>query len=160
MPKKAKEMIAVRLDPSDRRLLKALVRRLGVSESELLRYAIKTALADFAPLSDPAREGGELINAFLQHPLEKLRWLGLDENRLDEILHGDLQDESLRVAREDLEVLLTGRAAKGYAQWWGAMVKGETMPESFMTTPSAYLHHKYVEPLRNAKLAEETEKRG
>ncbi len=34
MAKDVKEMVAVRLDPADRRLLKALCRRLRVSESD------------------------------------------------------------------------------------------------------------------------------
>jgi hypothetical protein len=149
MAKDVKEMVAVRLDPVDRRLLKALSRRLRVSESEFLRYAIKTALGDFAPLSDQAKEGAALLPAFLQHPAEKSRFLGLDAKRLDQILNADLEDESLRVSLEDLELLVRGNGGKGYAQWFAAMVTGKAKPQLFMTTASSYLQEKYVEPLRD-----------
>src|SRR3990172_10659624 len=108
MAKETKEMVAVRLDPADRRRLKTIAKRLGASESDFLRYAIKAALEDFAPLTDQSKEGAELLSAFVDHADEKSRWLGLDRSKLDSILHGDLEDESLRVAAEDLDVLLRG----------------------------------------------------
>ena len=155
MAKDVKEIVAVRLDPADRRLLKTLSRRLRVSESDFLRYAIKTAVQDFAPLKDQAKEGAELLAAFLQHPAEKSRLLGLDAKRLDEILNADLEDEALRVASRDLELLVQGSVGKEYMQWYSAMLNGEAKPESFMATPSSYLQQKYVEPLRYAAMVEE-----
>lgn len=148
MAKDVKEMVAVRLDPADRRLLKALCRRLRVSESELLRYAIKATLEDFESLSDQAKKGAALLPAFLQNPAGKSRFLGLDAKRLDEILHTNLEDESLRVSSEDLELLVRGNGGNDYAQWFAAMVIGKAKPEVFMTTASSYLQQKYVEPLR------------
>src|SRR5688572_16685454 len=125
MAKETKEMVAVRLDPADRRRLKAIAKRLEVSESDFLRYAIKTALEDFAPLTDQSNEGAELLAAFVDHSDDKSRWLGLDRAKLDSILHGDLENEGLRVAAEDVEVLLRGHGGKEFHDWQMAIAKGE-----------------------------------
>ncbi len=117
--------------------------------------SIKTAVQDFAPLKDQAKEGAELLSAFLQHPAEKSRLLGLDAKRLDEILNADLEDESLRVSSEHLELLVQGRLSKDYIEWYGSIVGGESKTEGFMATPSSFLQHKYVEPLRYAAMVEE-----
>jgi predicted DNA-binding protein len=148
MAKETKEMVAVRLDPADRRRLKAIAKRLGVSESDFLRYSIKTALEDFAPLTDQAKEGQELLAAFVDHPDEKSRWLGLDRAKLDEILHGDLENEHLRVDAEDLEVLLRGPGGKGFHEWQMAIAKGEKQVPFSVYGPATYLKDKYVENLR------------
>ena len=155
LTKEAKEMVALRLDPSDRRRLKAVAGRLRVSESDLMRYAIKAALEDFAPLADQGKEGAELLSAFLRHSGEKSRLLGLDVGKLDEVLHGDLEDERLRVTSEDIGLLVRGRGAKEFHEWERALVEGTKRPEIFMLTPSAFLTQKYVERLRYEKMAEE-----
>lgn len=159
MAKESKEMVAVRLDPADRRRLKAVVQRLGVSESDFLRYAIKAALEDFAPLTDQSNEGAELLSAFVDHADEKSRWLGLDREKLDSILHGDLEDEALRVEAEDLDVLLRGHGGKGFYEWQKGIASGTTVLPFFASGPTTYLKDKYVERLRYGKEADEEAER-
>jgi len=148
MAKEAKEMVAVRLDPADRRKAKVIADRLGVSESDLLRYAIKVALEDFSPLTDGAKEGAELFEAFLQHGPEKARWLDLDTDKLDRILHDDLQNEDLRVGREDMRIAMGASGGTGYHDWLMKYISGELKPWVRELPTSTYLHQKYVEPLR------------
>jgi len=57
MAKEAKEMVAVRLQPSARRKIKALASRLKANESDILRFAIEVALEELSPLCDPVLEG-------------------------------------------------------------------------------------------------------
>jgi hypothetical protein len=148
MAKEVKEMVAVRLEPTDRRRLKAITARLQISESDFLRYAIKVSLEEFAPLVDPAKEGAQLLEAFLEHTNEKSGWLDLDRAKLDGILHGDLEDERLRVAEEDIELLLKGRVGRGYHQWLTDNATSMRTPPAFFLTPFVYLREKYVEQQR------------
>ncbi len=154
MAKETKEMVAVRLDPWDRRKLKAVAKRLKVSESDFLRYAIKVAIEDFSPLVDQSKEGAQLLSAFVQHIDEKSRWLELDRAKLDYILHGDLEDEARRVAAEDIELLLKGSVGKGYHEWLMDMSSQKRAPASFMLSRFAYLMEKYVEPTRDEEWIE------
>ncbi len=160
MTKKPKEMIALRLDPIDRRKIKASSRRLGVTESDLIRYAIKRVVDELSPLSDQALEGVELLPAFLGHGPQMARWLDLGEDKLDAILHGDLENESLRVSKEDLRMVLTNSQSKGYVEWWTAIIQGKKKPRTEIFTPQVYLDEKYVAPIRDENRAEELERRG
>ena len=148
MAKQVKEMTAVRLDPADRRKLKVLAKRLKLNEADLLRYAVKLVLEDFAPLSDHAKEGAELLAAFLDHPLEKLRWLDLDANRIDQIMHADLQNPKLRVDKDELGMLIAGYATPAYREWVTGINTGKDTVPFECTSARAFLHQKYVEPLR------------
>ena len=161
MAKKPKEMIALRLDPIDRRKIKAFSSRLAVTESDLIRYAIKRVLAELSPLGDQTLEGAELLPAFLGHGLEMTRWLDLSEDKLDTVLHKDLEDKSLRVSKEDLRVVLTNGQTTGYVEWWAAIIEGKKKPRNEIFTPQVYLDEKYVAPIRDEnRLAEELERRG
>lgn len=159
MTKEVKELVTVRLEPADRRRLKVISSRLQVSESDLMRYAIKAALEDFAPLTDQSKEGAELLGAFVDHANEKSRWLGLDRAKLDGILHDDLENERLRVEAEDLEVLLRGHGGKDFHEWQMAVAKGERQLPFSASGPSTYLKDKYVENLRYAQMHEDEEER-
>jgi hypothetical protein len=148
MAKQVKEMAAVRIDPSDRRQLKVLAKRLGVNEADLLRYAIKLVLEDFGPLSDHAKEGAELLPAFLDHPLEKLRWLDLDATRIDAIMHVKLQNPELRVAKDDVGMLVSGYATPEYREWSASMKLGTNAAPFESSSARIFLNEKYVVPLR------------
>jgi hypothetical protein len=153
--KKPKELTAVRLDPADRRRIKAFSARLGVNESELIRYAIKRVVQDFGPLSDQGLEGAELMEPFLGHGPDMARWLDLTEAKLDSILHKDLQDKSLRVSSEDVRMTLTGNPTQGYAEWLAPIIQGKSKASATALTPSKYLYDKYVSPLRIEEMVEE-----
>jgi Ribbon-helix-helix domain len=157
MAKQVKEMTAVRLDPADRRKLKVLAKRLKVNDADLLRYAVKLVLEDFAPLSDHAKEGAELLSAFLDHPLEKLRWLDLDANRIDQIMHADLQNPKLRVDKDELGMLISGYATPAYREWCAAVASGKQSLPFETTGARTFLFQKYVEPLRYGEEFEKEE---
>ncbi len=157
MAKQVKEMTAVRLDPADRRRLKVLAKRLKLNEADLLRYAVKLVLEDFAPLSDHAKEGAELLPAFLDHTVEKLRWLDLDTNRIDQIMHADLQNPKLRVDRDELGMLVSGYATPAYREWCAYVGSVPNSVPLDCTSPRMFLHEKYVEPLRYGEAMEEQE---
>lgn len=155
MAREAKEMVAVRLDPAARRKIKVLADRLKVNESEILRYAIDVTLEKLSPLCDLVREGAELVSAFVEHGLELGRAFDLDVARLDAILNGDLEDESKRVSREDIRMILGGNVTDGYVEWLQKLGSGELKPSAWQMSPSAYLHEKYVLPTETDRKWEE-----
>jgi Arc/MetJ-type ribon-helix-helix transcriptional regulator len=144
MARKPKEMAAVRLDPGDRRKIKALADRLQVNESDVIRYAIKQALDDLAALTDRAKHGSELFPAFIEHGPDKARYLGVDADKLDDILHSQLQSEVQRVPRTEMDMVLTGMPSQSSVEWYAAVTKGETKPMANHLTPWSYLREKYI----------------
>ncbi len=153
--KKPMEMTAVRLDPVDRKRVKAFAGRLGVREADLMRYAIKLVLQELSPLSDQACEGAELIEPFLVRGPYMARWLELDERRLDAILHTDLEDEGLRVSAEDMRMIITGGYSRACSEWQRDIEEGKATAPLTALTQWAYLYEKYVAPIVGGKLAEE-----
>jgi hypothetical protein len=148
MARETKEMVAVRLDPSARRKIKVLAERLKASESDILRYAIDVALEELSPLCDPVKEGVELLPAFLEHGAELMRALDLDIGKLDDILHGDLEDERNRVPREDMRMMLGGGQTPGYVEWFTKVASGELRAPLDQMSPEVYLRDKYPESSR------------
>jgi len=157
MARDPKEMVAVRLDPADRKRLKVVAERLEVNDSDLLRYAVKLMLADFAPLTDQALEGAEVLGAFIEHGPEKARWLDLDVEKLDRILHENLEDEGLRVSRDDIALALGGSQSRGYVDWFVDVTTHNRMPRRHILLPGMYLFEKYLEPIGEARMLEEEE---
>jgi Arc/MetJ-type ribon-helix-helix transcriptional regulator len=137
-------MVAVRLDHADRRKIRALADRLRVNESDVIRYAIKQALDELAPLADGSKRGSDLFPAFIEHGPEKAQGFGLDTDKLDSILHARLRDESKRVPKADIAMVLTGRQTLTAVEWYAAVSKGETRPMANHLTPWSYLREKYV----------------
>lgn len=145
MAKETKEMVAVRLDPAARRKIKVLAERLKVNESNILRYAIDVALEELSPLCDPVKEGVELLPAFVEHGAELLRALDLDIGKLDDILHGDLEDERNRMPRDEMRMMLGVGQTPGYVEWFSKVASGEEKPPFDQLSPKVYLRNKYPE---------------
>lgn len=148
MARETKEMVAVRLDPAARRKIKVLAERLKVNDSDILRYAIRAALEELAPLCDPVKEGVELLPAFLEHGPELMRALDFDILKLDDILHGDLEDERKRMPRDEMRMMLGGGQTAGYVEWFTKVAAGELKAPLDQMSPKVYLRDKYPESSR------------
>ena len=61
-----KQAVSIRMSRSDVRQIKRLADRLGVRDSDVVRFAIKTMLARLAPLPDPAVTGYGLVPVFME----------------------------------------------------------------------------------------------
>jgi hypothetical protein len=106
--------ISLRLSDADIRRIKAVSGRLGVRESDLLRFAIRTMLNQLSPLADPAVRGRELVPMLLEHGGEIVREFGLDTHALATLVNEGLVGDDL-VSRADLSalMLLANGAATG-----------------------------------------------
>lgn len=97
--------ISLRLSDADIRRIKAVSGRLGVRESDLLRFAIRTLLNQLAPLADPAVRGRELVPMLLEHGGEIVREFGLDTHDLAALVNEGAAGED-QVSRADLSALM------------------------------------------------------
>jgi hypothetical protein len=99
---------------ADVRKVKKLAQRLGVRDSDVIRFAVKCALSRLGPLNDPEVRGRNLVPVFVESGAELLRFFELDAARLDAIIN-DGADPMRRVEREDIALLAMTGAPEPYA---------------------------------------------
>lgn len=139
-----KQPISIRLGESDLRNVRRIARRLGVRDSDIIRYAIKSMLSRIAPLCDDAIAGRNLVPLLIESGDELIRYFELDAYRLESIIN-EHADESLRVDRDDIAVL----AMSGLREQYLAMRMRDgnwSAPDSSAPARSLrnYLYDKYV----------------
>jgi hypothetical protein len=111
-----KQAVSIRLGDSDIRHIKRLAKRLGVRDSDVIRFAIKSALTRVAPLCDPAIQGRDLVPVLVESGDELIRFFELDAFRLDAIIneyvpvgsqveHDDIALLAMSVLREEYLVM-------------------------------------------------------
>jgi hypothetical protein len=106
-----KQAVSIRMSRSDVRQIKRMADRLGVRDSDVVRFAIKTMLARLAPLPDPAVTGYGLVPVFMEAGPELMSHFDLDVDRLAGIIN-EGADEHRRVDAEDIQ-LIGMRAVQG-----------------------------------------------
>lgn len=114
MSEARKKAVSIRINVSDVRKLKRLAQRLGVRDSDVVRFALKTMLTRLVPLTDPDVRGRNLVPVFVESGAELLRYFDLDATRLDAIINDSTGDER-RVEREDIALLALTGAQDPYA---------------------------------------------
>jgi hypothetical protein len=103
------------MNGTDVRKLKKLAARLGVRDSDVIRFAVKTMLAKLGPLYDPEVQGRNLVPVFVESGAELLRFFDIDAARLEAIINHEVAVDR-RVERDDIELLaLTGAQQEPYA---------------------------------------------
>jgi len=97
------------MNATDVRKVKKLAGRLGVRDSDIFRFAVKSALARLGPLNDPEMHGRSLVPVFVEWGSELLRFFDIDAARLEAIINDGVVDSERRVDRDDIALLaLTG----------------------------------------------------
>jgi hypothetical protein len=99
---------------ADIRKVKKLASRLGVRDSDVIRFAVKTMLARLGPLYDPEVHGRNLIPVFVESGTELLRFFDIDAARLEAIINNGVNAER-RVDRDDIALLALTGAQEHYA---------------------------------------------
>ena len=99
-----KQAVSIRMNRGDVRHVKCLADRLGVRDSDIIRFAIKAMLAKLAPLSDPTVRGRQLLPVFVESGADLMRHFDLDAMRLAEIIN-DGSDAGRRVDAEDIQLI-------------------------------------------------------
>jgi hypothetical protein len=99
-----KQAISIRLGGSDLRNVKKLAKRLGVRDSDIIRYAIKSMVGRIAPLCDESIVGRNLVPVLVEAGDELIRHFELDSYRLESIINERALEDS-RVERDDIALL-------------------------------------------------------
>ena len=89
---------------ADVRKIKKLATRLGVHDSDVVRFAVKTMLARLEPLHDPEARGRSVLPVFFESGDELVRFFELDMLRLDNIIN-DGVESARRVDRDDVALI-------------------------------------------------------
>jgi len=99
-----KQAVSLRLGAADIRKIKRLSERLGVRDSDVIRYALKVTLAKLAPLCDPGVRGRALMPVFVGTGGEILQHFEFDAESLDRIINDGVEPEG-RVDQDDLQLM-------------------------------------------------------
>ena len=101
---KRKQAVSIRLGESDIRNIKRIAKRLGVRDSDIIRFAIKSTLNRIAPLCDQAIRGRNLVPVLVESGDELIRFFELDAFRLERIINEQVE-EGRQVERDDIALL-------------------------------------------------------
>ena len=99
-----KQAVSIRLGAGDLRNIKRMAQRLGVRDSDIMRFAIKSMLNRNSPLCDEAIRGRNLVPVLVEFGDELIRYFELDAYRLDSIINEQTAEDS-RVERDDIALL-------------------------------------------------------
>jgi len=99
-----KQAVSIRLGEGDIRNIKRVAKRLGVRDSDIIRFAIKSTLSRISPMCDPAIRGRNLVPVLVESGDELIRYFELDAFRLESIIN-DQVEEGRQVDRDDVALL-------------------------------------------------------
>ena len=147
MVESRKQAVSIRMNSADVRKVKKLAQRLGVRDSDVIRFAVKSMLARLGPLYDPEIKGRNLVPVFVESGAELLRFFDLDATRLEAVIN-DGADLARRVDRDDIALLALSGAQQPYAALRLTELNREERGMSRAGEMSAalrrYLYDKYV----------------
>jgi hypothetical protein len=139
-----KQAVSIRLAEGDLRNIKRMAQRLGVRDSDVIRFAVKSMLNRIAPLCDEAIRGRNLVPVLVESGDELIRYFELDAYRLDSIIN-EHATTATRVDRDDIALLAMGGLREHYLVMRikdGAVVPREAEPTG--RSLRSYLYDKYV----------------
>jgi (2Fe-2S) ferredoxin len=143
-----KQAVSIRLGDSDIRNIKRIAKRLGVRDSDIIRFAIKATLSRIAPLCDPGIQGRNLVPVLVESGDELIRYFELDAFRLENIINEHVKEGS-QVERDDIALLAMSGLREEYLVMRLKDGNGPSVdPVSTGYSLRRYLYDKYV--YRNA----------
>ena len=121
-----------------------MAQRLGVRDSDIIRYAVKSMLNRIAPLCDEAIRGRNLVPVMVESGDELIRYFELDAYRLEAIIN-EHAGPTTRVDRDDIALLAMSGLREEYLvmrlQNGTAVPHGVAAPDRSLRN---YLYDKYV----------------
>ena len=142
-----KRAVSVRMSSADVRKVKKIAQRLGVRDSEVIRFAVKCMLGRLGPLYDSEVGGRSLVPVFVESGAELLRFFDLDAARLETIINDGIEADR-RVDRDDIALLALTGGQEAYAALMLSELYHDERNRSSVGELSAslrqYLYDKYV----------------
>jgi hypothetical protein len=139
-----KQAVSIRLGEGDLRNIKRVAQRLGVRDSDIIRFAVKSMFSRIAPLCDEGIRGRNLVPVLVESGGELSRYFELDAYRLDSIINDQAVPAS-RVDRDDIALLAMSGLRQEYLVM--RMQDGSVVPHESATQDRSlrnYLYDKYV----------------
>jgi hypothetical protein len=135
------------MNAADVKKVKRLANRLGVRDSDVIRFAVKGMLARLGPLYDPEVSGRNLVPVFVESGAEVLRFFEIDAHKLETIINNGVEGDR-RVDRDDIALLaLTGTQEPYAALKLSELNRSERKrqnPAELSESLRQYLYAKYV----------------
>jgi hypothetical protein len=139
-----KQAVSIRMGTADVRKVKKLASRLGVRESDVIRFAIKSTLARLGPLHDAEVRGRNLVPVFVEFGSELLRYFELDAARLDSIIN-DGAGKERQVTNDDIALIAMSGVQENYAMLkLSSLGSTQTEEQGLSQSLRSYLYDKYV----------------
>lgn len=142
-----KQAVSIRMNAADVKKVKKLASRLGVRDSDVIRFAVKSMLARLGPLYDSEVHGRNLVPVFVESGAEVLRFFDIDASKLEAIINQGVDSER-RVERDDIALLaLTGSQEPYAALKLSELNRSERKrqnPAELSESLRQYLYAKYV----------------
>ena len=142
-----KQAVSIRMNGTDVRKVKKLAARLGVRDSDVIRFAVKNMLARLGPLYDPEVHGRNLLPVFVESGAELLRFFDIDAAKLEAIINGGVPADR-RVDRDDIALLALTSAQEPYAALRLSELEQNERPRNgpgeLLESLRQYLYAKYV----------------
>ena len=110
-----KQAVSIRMSAADIRSVKRLAERLGVRDSDVIRFAVKVMLGRLAPLHDLGVRGKSLVPVFVESGTDIFRHFELDALRLDSIINQGADPEA-RVEADDIQLIAMSGIQQSYAR--------------------------------------------
>ena len=148
-----KQAVSIRLGTSDVRKIKRVAERLGVRDSDVIRFALKSLLNRIAPLCDPEIRGRTtvapamqlgLVPVFVEAGCDLIAHFDLDAFRLEAIINEGADDERL-VDHDDVVLLAMSGTQQPYLKLRLNAFNGpDQSVEATGDSLRHYLYAKYV----------------
>ena len=142
-----KQAVSIRMNGADVRKVKKLASRLGVRDSDVIRFAVKSMLGRLGPLYDPEVHGRKLVPVFVESGADLLRFFDIDASKLEAIINNGVEADR-RVERDDIALLaLTGTQEPYAALKLSELDRTERRrqsPAELSDSLRQYLYAKYV----------------
>jgi hypothetical protein len=139
-----KQAVSIRLGASDLRNIKQMAQRLGVRDSDIIRFAIKSMLNRNSPLCDEAIRGRNLVPVLVESGDELIRYFELDAYRLDRIINQQAEEDA-RVHHDDVALLAMSGLREQYLMMRLKDGNGSPVEASGQShSLRGYLYDKYV----------------
>lgn len=139
-----KQAVSIRLGESDLRNIKQMARRLGVRDSDIIRFAIKSMLHRISPLCDNGITGRNLVPVLVESGDELIRHFEFDTYRLERIIN-ERAEEDARVHHDDIALLAMNGLREHYLLMRLKDNNGAEMEAGGRAhSLRAYLYDKYV----------------
>jgi hypothetical protein len=136
------------------RNIKRIAQRLGVRDSDVIRFAVKSMFNRIAPLCDEGIRGRNLVPVLIESGDELIRYFELDAYRLDSIIN-EQAGPGVRVDRDDIALLAMSGLREQYLVM--RMQDGTVVPNDAAgagRSLRSYLYDKYVYRSEESRPAE------